>query len=80
MSLVATGTAPQTLQTWKQAVFVPKEYFETRDGSDTSTTRDPVGQDVQTPPRFTQNVQEHALAGISFGSGCQSSMRETFPQ
>src|SRR5262249_20087598 len=44
------------------------------------TVRDPVGQDVQTPPCFAQNEQVHARARISDGSGCQSSANEILPQ
>jgi len=46
----------------------------------TLTVSDPVGQDVQTPPCFAQNEQVHARAGISDGSGRQSSANEILPQ
>src|SRR6516162_1844350 len=46
----------------------------------TLTVSDPVGQEVQTPPCFTQNEQVHARAGISDGSGRQSSANEILPQ
>jgi hypothetical protein len=41
---------------------------------------DPVGQEVQTPPCFTQNEQLQARAWISDGSGCQLSANEILPQ
>ena len=44
------------------------------------TVSEPVGQEVHTPPCLRQNEQEQALAGISFGSGCQSSLKEMLPQ
>ena len=44
------------------------------------TASEPVGQEVQTPPCFVQKEHEQALAAISFGSGCQSSLKEMFPQ
>ena len=80
MSLVTTGTAPQVVQTWKSAVFVPKLYFVTRTGSRYKTTSAPVGQDVHTPPCFMQNEQVQARAGISTGSGIQSSSYAMLPQ
>jgi hypothetical protein len=46
----------------------------------TLTVSDPVGQEVQTPPCFTQNEQVQARAGISDGSGRQSSANEILPQ
>ena len=36
--------------------------------------------DVQTAPCFVQNEQVHARAGISAGSGTQSSKKEKLPQ
>ena len=71
---------PHLEQTWNSAVLVPKKYLETRFGSLTKTVSEPAGQDVHMPPCFTQNEHEHALAGISFGSGCQSRLKETLPQ
>ena len=71
---------PHRAQTWNSAVLVPKDYLETRLVSLTRTVSEPAEQDVHTPPCFTQNEHEHALAGISFGSGCQSSLKETLPQ
>jgi hypothetical protein len=62
---------------WNVAVFVPKAYFETLDGSATLTFSDPVGQEVQTPPCFVQNEHVQARAGISDGSGSQVSTNET---
>jgi len=44
------------------------------------TVSDPVGQEVQTPPCFTQKEQVQARAGISDGSGRQSSANEILPQ
>ena len=41
---------------------------------------DPVGEEVQTPPCFAQNEQVQARAGISDGSGRQSSANEILPQ
>src|SRR5215469_12321399 len=41
---------------------------------------DPVGHEVQTPPCFAQNEQVQARAGISDGSGRQSSAKEILPQ
>lgn len=46
----------------------------------TSTVRLPVGQDVHTAPCFWQKVQPQARAGISFGSGRQSSLNFMLPQ
>ena len=80
MRLVTTGVTPQLEQTWKSAVFVPNAYFETRDGSLTVTTSEPVGQDVHTPPCFTQNEHPQARAGIAVGAGVQSSVKAMFPQ
>src|SRR5919108_1484535 len=80
MRLVTTGTMPQRLQTWNSAVFVPKAYLETSDGSFTTTLSVPRGLEVQTPPCLTQNVQPQARAGISAGSGSQVSENEMFPQ
>src|SRR5262245_51347633 len=71
---------PHLAQTWKSAVFVPNEYFDTREGSLTCTLSEPVGQEVQTPPCFTQNEQVQARAGISDGAGSQRSANEMFPQ
>jgi hypothetical protein len=59
---------------------VPNAYFDTRVRSLTLTVSDPVGQDVQTPPCFAQNEQVQARAGISDGSGRQSSASEILPQ
>ena len=78
--LVTTGTAPQRLHTWKTAVPVPNEYFETGSGSFTSMRSLPSGFDVHTPPCFVQKVQSHARAGISRGSGSQSSVKPMLPQ
>ena len=80
MVLVTTGTTPQFMQTWNSAVFVPKAYAETRLESLMRTVNEAVGQEVQTPPCFTQNEQPQARAGISPGSGCQSSTKEMLPQ
>jgi hypothetical protein len=80
MRLVTTGATPHFLQMWKSAVFVPKAYFETSEGSVTLTFSEPVGQEVQTPPCFTQNEQVHARAGIFDGSGVQRSANEMLPQ
>src|SRR5262249_12845982 len=44
------------------------------------TVSNPVGQEVQTPACFAQNEQLQARAGISDGSGCQSSEKEILPQ
>jgi hypothetical protein len=41
---------------------------------------EPPAQDVHRPPCLTQNEQEQARAGISRGSGCQSSLKEILPQ
>jgi hypothetical protein len=41
---------------------------------------DPVGHEVQTPPCFAQNEQLQARAGISDGSGRQSSAKKILPQ
>jgi hypothetical protein len=65
---------------WNSAVLVLKAYFDSRARSLTVTVSDPVGQDVQTPPCFVQNEQVHARAGISDGSGRQSSANEILPQ
>src|SRR5262245_28173446 len=46
----------------------------------TLTVSDPVGQEVQTPACFAQNEQVQARAGISDGSGRQSSANEILPQ
>jgi hypothetical protein len=46
----------------------------------TSIRSEPVGQDVQTPPCLIQKEHEQARAGISVGSGCQSSWKEMLPQ
>jgi hypothetical protein len=46
----------------------------------TLTLSDPVGHEVQTPPCFAQNEQVQARAGISDGSGRQSSANEILPQ
>src|SRR6476659_6918376 len=62
------------------AVFVPKAYFETLDGSATLTFKDPVGHEVQTPPCLVQNEQVQARAGISDGSGSHLSTNEMLPQ
>jgi hypothetical protein len=59
---------------------VPNAYFDTRVRSLTLTVSDPVGQEVQTPPCFAQNEQVQARAGISDGSGRQSSANEILPQ
>src|SRR3954453_10966583 len=40
----------------------------------------PAGHEVQTPPCFWQNVHEQARAGISAGSGRQSSVKAMLPQ
>src|SRR3954467_14108121 len=40
----------------------------------------PAGHEVQTPPCFWQNVHEQARAGISVGSGRQSSVKAMLPQ
>jgi hypothetical protein len=55
-------------------------YFDTHTGPLTLTVSDPVGQEVQTPPCFAQNEQVQARAGISDGSGRQSSVNEILPQ
>src|SRR5262249_33275490 len=78
--LVTTGTTPHREQIWKSAVRVPKLYLDTSEASSTETLSEPFGLDVQTPPCFWQNVQVHARAGISFGSGSQVSVNEMFPQ
>src|SRR5262245_12464851 len=80
MRLVATGTTPQVEQMWNWAVSVPKEYCDTRAGCLTSILSEPAGQEVQTPPCLTQNEQVQARAGISDGSGRQSSVNEMFRQ
>jgi len=80
MRQVTTGVMPHFAQTWKSAVFVPNAYFDTREGSFTRTRSKPVGQEVQTPPCFVQNEQVQARAGISEGSGFQSSVNEMFAQ
>src|SRR5438270_12203099 len=80
MWLVTTGTTPHAVQTWKSAVSVPKAYFATRERSFTMTSSDPVGQEVQTPPCFTQNEHVQARAGISVGSGSQFSANAMLPQ
>ena len=80
MRLVTTGAMPHVEQMWKSAVLVPKEYFDTCEGSLTFTLSKPVGQDVQTPPCFVQNEQVQARAGISDGSGSHLSANEMFPQ
>src|SRR5204863_8686635 len=49
-------------------------------GSATVTLSAPAGQEVQTPPCFWQNVHEQARAGISVGSGRQSSVKAMLPQ
>ena len=46
----------------------------------TFTVSDPAGHDVQTPPCFAQNEQVQARAGISDGSGRQSSAKKILPQ
>src|SRR5262249_33182066 len=78
--LVTTGTTPHAVHTCNSAVFVPNAFFDTRTRSLTLTVSDPVGQEVQTPPCFAQNEQVQARAGISDGSGCQSSANEILPQ
>src|SRR2546423_3358497 len=80
MSLVTSGTVPQRAQMWNVAVSVPKAYFETRAGSATLTRSIAEGLDVHTPLCFVQNVQPHARAGISAGSGSQVSAKEMLPQ
>src|SRR5437764_10699731 len=40
----------------------------------------PEAQEVHTPPCFWQKVQVQARAGISLGSGRQSSVNEMLPQ
>src|SRR5262249_30713246 len=55
-------------------------YFDTHTRSLTLTVSDPVGKEVQTPPCFAQNEQVQARAGISDGSGRQSSANEILPQ
>src|SRR5262245_66421641 len=65
---------------WNCAVFVPKAYFATADGSPTATSSDPAGFDVQTPPCLVQNEQSHARAWISVGSGFQVSANEMLRQ
>ncbi len=80
MVLVTTGTTPHLEQMWNCAVSVPKAYVATSSGSSTLTLSEPVGQDVQTPPCLAQNEQVQARAGISDGSGFQSSAKEMFPQ
>jgi hypothetical protein len=77
---VTTGTTPQLEQTWKSAVRVPKEYFETSSGWRTVMLSDPVGQEVQSPPCLAQNEQLQARAGISVGSGLQFSRNVMLPQ
>jgi hypothetical protein len=42
--------------------------------------KDPFAQDVQTPPCLVQNEHVHARAGISAGSGFQSSSNEILRQ
>lgn len=71
---------PQVEQTWNSAVFVPKAYLDVRLESLTRTVKEPVEQDVHTPPCLVQNEQEQALAAISFGSGCQSNLKAMLPQ
>lgn len=44
------------------------------------TLREPVGQEVHTPPCLVQNEQVQARAGISAGSGRQSREKEMLPQ
>lgn len=80
MRLVTTGATPHLEQTWKRAVLVPKQYFDTSEGSLTFTLSEPVGQEVQTPPCFVQKEQVQARAGISEGTGSQLSVNEMFPQ
>jgi len=80
MRLVTIGTRPQMEQMWKSAVFVSKLYFDVRSGSLIAILSEPVGQAVQTPPCRMQNEQEQARAGISVGSGDQSSTNEMFLQ
>jgi hypothetical protein len=59
---------------------VPNAYFDARVRSLTITVSDPVGHEVQTPPCFAQNEQVQARAGISDGSGRQSSAKKILPQ
>src|SRR5690242_8726349 len=80
MRLVTTGTTPHALQTWNAAVPVPNAYSDTRARSRTRMRSDPPGHDVQTPPCRVQNVHEQARAGISVGSGVQSSANAMLPQ
>jgi hypothetical protein len=58
----------------------PNAYFDARVRSLTLTVSDPVGHEVQTPPCFAQNEQVQARAGISDGSGRQSSAKKILPQ
>ena len=80
MRLVTTGSAPQRAQRWKSAEPVPKRYVVAAAGSRIRILNDPPGHDVQTAPCFVQNEQVHARAGISAGSGTQSSKKEKLPQ
>jgi hypothetical protein len=41
---------------------------------------EPLGHEVQTPPCFVQKLHVQARAGISTGSGRQSSVNEMLPQ
>src|SRR5579859_4843081 len=80
MSPVTTGTTPQRAQTWKRADPVPNWYFDTAEGSATSTRSSLAGFDVHTPPWLVQNVQPHARAGMRSGSGSQVSVKAMLPQ
>jgi hypothetical protein len=46
----------------------------------TLTLSEPPGHEVHTPPCFVQKPQLQARAGISDGSGFQSSVKEMLPQ
>ena len=65
---------------WNSAVFVPKAYLDTSEGSRTVTLSEPVGQEVQTPPCLVQKEQVQARAGICDGSGAQVRVNEMFLQ
>src|SRR5688572_23998691 len=80
ISLVTTGTTPQRRQVWNSAVRVPKEYWETSAASRTFTRSVAAGFDAHTPRCFWQNVQAHARAGISAGSGAHSRSKQMLPQ
>src|SRR5262249_62436952 len=74
------ATTPHAVHTSNLTVWVQNVYFDTHTRPLTLPVSDPVGQEVQTPPYSAQKEQVQPRAGISGGSGRQSSANEIFPQ